>query len=166
MVALLFLALLQTQIPPPPSCSAPEYRQFDFWVGDWVVHGPKGQQLGTNRIEKIEGGCALQESWRSANGGTGRSINVYRNATKQWVQVWAGGGGTLLLQGEFDGKRMILQGESLSPNGSRPRNRITWSPLDGGKVRQVWERSTDEGKTWTVAFDGTYSRRAADGVMP
>jgi hypothetical protein len=26
-------------------------------------------------------------------------------------------------------------------------------------VRQVWESSTDGGKTWTVAFDGTYTAR-------
>src|SRR5919108_895437 len=57
-------------------CSAPEYRQFDFWVGEWDVKTPKGTIAGTNRIERIEGGCALQENWRGTNN-TGRSINAY-----------------------------------------------------------------------------------------
>ena len=34
-------------------------------------------------------------------------------------------------------------------------NRITWSRLEGGRVRQVWEQTAD-GKTWTVVFDGIY----------
>jgi hypothetical protein len=39
------------------------------------------------------------------------------------------------------------------------RHRITWTPLPEGRVRQFWENSRDEGKTWSVAFDGTYVRR-------
>lgn len=31
-------------------CSTPEYRQFDFWVGDWVVHDAAGKLAGTNTI--------------------------------------------------------------------------------------------------------------------
>jgi hypothetical protein len=27
-------------------------------------------------------------------------------------------------------------------------------------VRQLWEQSSDGGATWTVAFDGTYTKRA------
>ena len=38
--------------------------------------------------------------------------------------------------------------------------RITWTPLDGGRVRQHWESTTDGGKTWVTAFDGLYTRRA------
>ena len=160
MVTLLFLAFLApTQPTTPPPCTAPEHRQFDFWVGEWVVHNPKGQQVGTNHIERVEGGCGLQESWRATNGGTGRSLNFYRPATKTWIQAWVGGGGVLVLEGVFDGRQMRLHGESIGPKGARLRDRITWSPLDGGKVRQLWEQSPDDGKTWTIAFDGTYSRR-------
>jgi hypothetical protein len=39
-------------------------------------------------------------------------------------------------------------------------NRITWSPLDGGKVRQLWETSKDKGVTWQTTYDGLYSPRA------
>jgi hypothetical protein len=46
------------------------------------------------------------------------------------------------------------------PGGKKALQRITWSQLPGGKVRQFWESSTDGGKTWTVAFDGTYIRKS------
>jgi hypothetical protein len=36
--------------------------------------------------------------------------------------------------------------------------RISWTPLPRGDVRQLWERSADGGRTWTVIFDGRYSR--------
>jgi hypothetical protein len=39
-------------------------------------------------------------------------------------------------------------------------NRITWTPLDGGKVRQRWDSTLDGGKTWTVQFDGIYAKRS------
>ena len=41
-------------------------------------------------------------------------------------------------------------------------NRITWSLMNGDRdyVRQLWETSTDDGKTWAVAFDGQYHRQA------
>jgi hypothetical protein len=37
-------------------------------------------------------------------------------------------------------------------------NRVTWSTLDDGRVRQHWENSTDQGETWTTSFDGYYAR--------
>jgi hypothetical protein len=44
--------------------------------------------------------------------------------------------------------------------GGAALQRITWSQLPGGKVRQLWEASKDGGKTWTVVFDGTYTRKS------
>ncbi len=158
MLATLLLAA-QSQPSQPPTCTAPEHRQFDFWVGDWVVRGPKGGQAGTNRIEKVENGCAIQENWTAANGATGRSLNVYEPVSKSWIQVWSGGGMVLLLRGAYDGEKMVMEGESIGQSGSVVRDRITWSRLPGDRLRQFWEQSADGGKTWTVAFDGTYSRK-------
>jgi hypothetical protein len=33
---------------------------------------------------------------------------------------------------------------------------MTFSKLPGGKVRQLWEASSDGGASWAVSFDGTY----------
>jgi hypothetical protein len=140
-------------------CSAPEYRQFDFWIGDWEVRS-RGRVAGTNRIEKIVDGCGLRESWQGTGGSVGTSLNTWNPVTRKWHQTWIDNGGTLLqIDGEFSGGKMILEGETVSNAGARTQERISWAPLPDGKVRQLWEQSDDAGKTWKTAFDGIYARR-------
>src|SRR3954470_11889409 len=81
---------------PPPACSEPEYHQFDFWIGDWDVRGPKGKQAGVNHIRSILDGCVLQENWSGAGGSTGTSYNIYDRTQKKWHQTWVDNQGTLL----------------------------------------------------------------------
>lgn len=89
---------------------------------------------------------------------TGRSINAYRPETGKWYETWLGSDGLLLQQeGRYDGQKMVLEGEAPRQSGGATRNRITWLRLGGGRVRQMWEQSTDSGATWRVSFDGTYS---------
>jgi hypothetical protein len=38
-------------------------------------------------------------------------------------------------------------------------HRITWTPIASDRVRQFWEFSKNEGRTWTTVFDGTYVRK-------
>jgi hypothetical protein len=155
----LALSVGPTSAQSPKPCSAPEYRQFDFWVGTWDVVSPDGKLAGRNRIERIEGGCGLQENWTGAGGGTGRSINTYLPADKQWHQFWLdSGGGVLNLSGTFDGHSLRLRGTSTGPAGAVVQNRITFTPNNDAGLRQLWEISRDEGKTWTVSFDGKYVR--------
>jgi len=143
-------------------CVAPEYRQFDFWVGAWTVTSPQGKVAGTNRIESLLGGCVLQEHWTSANGGDGTSLNMWNAADSTWRQVWMDAGGNLLeLKGRLVDGRMVLSGTRPAPGQSGPAtvDRITWTPRADGTVRQLWESSTDGGVTWTTAFDGIYARQ-------
>jgi hypothetical protein len=146
---------------PPPPCSEPEYRQFDFWVGDWDVWTPKGNLAGTNRIDRILGGCVLQENWKGARGLTGYSFNTYDPGDQKWHQTWVDDQGTLLLlSGEFKDGKMVLSGATPARGTAKAAlQRITWSPLPDGSVRQLWESSEDGGKTWTVAFDGNYRHK-------
>lgn len=137
-------------------CRAPEYRQFDFWVGRWQVTTPDGQVVGTNLITREHGGCVIRESWTGARGMTGTSLNIYTAATRRWHQSWVDSTGSLLLlDGEFRDGAMRLAGETFGPGG-RQRSRITWTP--GERVRQLWETSSDGGKTWETIFDGMYQR--------
>jgi CubicO group peptidase (beta-lactamase class C family) len=152
---------LDAQSPQPAPCGAPEYRQFDFWIGDWVVTRPDGKPAGTNRIERIAGDCGLQETWTAATGGgTGHSLNGYSPQDGRWHQVWIGSGGLLMhLTGGLRDGRMVLEGETVTRDKARMRQRITWTAQPDGRVRQLWEQSKDDGQTWSVAFDGMYSKR-------
>lgn len=163
LLGIMLLVLLGTMQPKAPAkaCSAPENRQFDFWAGLWEVHNAKGELAGRNRIAAILSGCALQEHWEGSKGMTGTSINFYDRADGRWHQTWVDTEGTRLeLAGSFVDGKMVLTGESPKPRdpGRTVRHRITWSPLQGGRVRQLWESSPDEGRTWTTVFDGTYTR--------
>jgi hypothetical protein len=153
-------ALPQTapKIKPGP-CDNPQCRQFDFWIGDWDVFTADGERAGSNTVQKILGGCVVQENWEGTKGSKGQSYNVYSNG--RWHQTWVDNQGTLLLlDGEFSQGKMVLQGDTPNPNGGTVRNRITWQTLPDGRVRQYWDMSTDEGQTWTDVFVGFYVRKS------
>ncbi len=161
----LLLFLLQSGTPAtapavPPACSAAEYRQFDFWVGDWEVRDPQGRVVGHNRIAPVIAGCALREEWTSADGtNVGTSLNAYNQTDQRWHQSWVDNAGTRLdLVGALRAGAMVLeQREARDSPGDVQR--ITWTPLPDGRVRQHWQSSKDGGTTWATAFDGTYARR-------
>lgn len=141
--------------PAGRPCRAPEYRQFDFWVGEWEVLDPAGADAGTNSLTVGLDKCAVFEDYSDA-GFRGRSLNSYDAATGQWHQHWADNNAlSLILGGSFNGE-MILDG--FRPPVSL--DRITWTALSENLVRQLWEVSTDGGLTFpTVRFDGFYHRR-------
>lgn len=142
----------------PTMCASAQYRQFDFWVGEWDVHGPDGRFQGSNTIRSIQGGCALQEFWSGAGGGTGTSLNTYDFTTGKWHQTWVSGSMLLLLDGGFHDGAMIMEGTTVGQNGRVLHNRITWTPIARDTVTQVWDTSPD-GVTWTTVFNGRYTRR-------
>ena len=140
------------------ACTGDAYRQFDYWLGQWTVTGPQGNQVGTNHVILVSDGCAVLEQWRDARGVTGTSINFYNAATQKWEQHWMGGqGGALFLSGGLHEGNMRLEGQRTGPTGTIT-DRVTWIRMDGGRVRQHWEASNDEGRTWTTAFDGLYAK--------
>lgn len=156
-----FVTLLSTAAAAqqaPSGCATPEHRQFDFWIGEWIVtDSAGGTPYGTNRISREEAGCLLHERWGGSQGGSGQSFNFYDRQRKHWEQVWvASGGNVLRLSGHFNGTSMILEGDATAPGGGALRNRIVWTQEPDGRVRQVWSTSTDDGKTWQVSFDGWY----------
>jgi hypothetical protein len=154
------------QTPAPPTkaradCSAPEHHQFDFWLGDWNVTAA-GTPAGTSRIESVMQGCGVLEHWSGAGGGHGTSLNFYDRGTKAWSQAWIDESGNALhLSGTFSNGTMVLASEPRTTGKGVDVQRITWSKNADATVRQLWESSTDGGTTWTVAFDGIYTRSGA-----
>ena len=142
------------------ACSSAEHRQFDFWIGDWDVHQADGKLAGRNTITRVYGGCVLEERYQGARGYAGGSFNVYDASRDRWHQTWVDNSGLLLeLDGQFQNGRMVLKGETRDSTGAVLVQRITWEPVQGGKVRQHWEQSADAGGSWTTLFDGIYTRR-------
>ncbi len=162
LVVLTSSALAEPTSPPVPSpapCSHPEYRQFDFWVGDWDVYTPTGRKAGRNTITVEYGGCVLHERYQTPGTYRGESLNTYDPVRRRWHQTWVDNAGTLLqLDGIWDGAVMELSGTLPNKDGSVTHQRIRWSRNRDGSVRQLWEQSADE-ESWQAVFDGEYHRR-------
>jgi hypothetical protein len=143
----------------PAACTAPAHRAFDFWLGAWRVQTPDGKHAGHNTISAILGGCALLEQWEGASGSRGTSLNAWDAGAKRWRQTWIdASGGVLLLEGGIEDGAMVMRGMTRDEKGEQ-HERITWTPLAGGAVKQHWQQSRDGGASWTDAFVGIYARR-------
>lgn len=142
-------------------------RRFDFWVGDWDVFDARGNRVGQNRIELLEKGAIVSETWISARGGTGRSINFVDPEDGLWKQVWVdAAGGVVRYSGGWTDGAMRFKGTSARRDGSIETARASFTPLPDGRVRQFIEHSADGGKTWTVYFDGFYKKKAEASSKP
>lgn len=126
---------------------------FDFWLGEWEVFDPDGRHLGRNSVTAPYPTGALTEHWRGDSGVEGHSLNSWDPERGCWHQTWIDSdGGMLLLDGGVRNGAMVLTGVTADA-----QQRITWT-VEGEGVRQLWEVSKDDGETWSVAFDGRYSR--------
>ncbi len=145
---------------PYPCENDPKYRHFDFWLGEWDVF-VNGNKVGDNSITKAVGGCAIHESYTTQQGYAGQSINFYDPIDKKWHQHWVGSGQDVYNYLEVDKSEGMLQFESpfWNPqNGQVSISRLTFTLNEDGSVRQLFQTSTDEGKTWTAGFDGLYKK--------
>jgi hypothetical protein len=139
----------------PSACVAPEYRQFDFWIGDWDAFNADNPstRVARARVDLILDGCVLLEDYEGANGAHGQSFNIYDASRKVWHQSWVTNRGKLLvLEGGMEAGAMVLSGVDRQPDGKERRVRGTWKPAGEG-VRETAVTSADGGKTWTLWFD-------------
>lgn len=147
-------------------CSKPEFRQFDFWLGNWEAYGVKGAKAGDSRISIILDSCVILEEWTGTpNQGftyTGKSFNSYNAASKQWQQTWADNTGntTEFLRGEGSNGKVVYYADKVTgTKGESFMRRLTFTKLSNDKVRQFGERSDDGGKTWSTEYDLEYRRK-------
>lgn len=145
----------------PKPCSGDEYRQFDFWIGEWKVTQPDGSVAGENLIESTLGGCVVTEHWKGTSGSEGKSFNMYFARDGKWHQTWVDNAGARLdLSGGLDEKgRMVLSGTLPTADGKATRHEISWTPKPDGTVVQHWRASQDGGESWNDLFLGTYTRK-------
>ena len=144
-----------------PCQSRPEYRQFDFMLGEWEVRAPNTEQVvGHNRFEKVVHSCAVAESYVQGSSYVGKGHHYFDPYMKRWRQVWTdSGGGVGELTGEYRDGALRYEGEVHDINGKKSVVRGTFFNLSPGRARQLGETSTDGGKTWQVQFELYYLRK-------
>lgn len=153
------VAAAQRTAEPCKDPANPQYRQLDFWVGEWDVYSGQ-QKVGESSVQLILKDCVVFENWRGRQGSDGKSFNKYNNVSKQWEQFWVSDSGTTnYFRGSLIDGSMRYTLEMPGPSGGTLIRHLTFTPLDGGKVRQLAERSTDGGKTWTTEYDFVYAKK-------
>jgi hypothetical protein len=151
---------------PPPACGTSEFRQFDFFAGDWDTYevADSTRTVARNQVTVILDGCVLREVYRQQDGLVGESFSLYDAARGKWHQSWVTNKGTLLLlEGGLEGDRMVLTGTEKAQDGTSSLLRGIWR-RDGSGVRETAERSTDGGKTWKAVFDILFRKHRRQGT--
>jgi hypothetical protein len=142
--------------PVYPNCSAAEYHQMNFWIGDWDIvdtDTPRGSVQARAHVDPIAQGCAIHELYEQTDGLVGDSILSYDPARKQWQQTWVTNRGSIMMiAGNFKDGALALAGEAHLNDGKTVMQRIYWKAQEQG-VREWAVMSKDGGKTWGQAFD-------------
>jgi hypothetical protein len=156
--------------PAPAACATPEARQLDFWVGDWDLTGRLRTAEGwrdtpaTNRVRAILDGCVIEERFRmNAEGGLrGVSVSVYDAPAAAWRQTWVDNqGGYLVFRGGMaDGRMVLATAPAPQASGDTVVSRMVFHDITADRFVWDWERSTDNGRTWTLRWTLQYRRRA------
>ncbi len=149
-------------VEPPTPCSSPEYRQMDFWIGEWEVFTSRNNKVGKSRIEQALGSCVLMEYWEPNAGGRSQSFNVYNSQNHRWEQTTVDNGGNVFYfhgnWNESEGQ-MILSGESVIEENEVWLNRLSYTPQKDGSVHHLWEVSRDSGKNYLPFWECTYRKK-------
>jgi hypothetical protein len=149
--------------PTTPNCSAPEYHQLDFWLGDWDTVDWESKDHTTSiartHVDAIAAGCAVHELYEQTDGLIGDAILSYDPVRKQWQQTWVTNRGAIMaIYGNFKDGALVLEGEMHRQDG-KTHQRITWK-AEGKGVRESAVMSKDGGKTWTPAFNVLFVKHA------
>src|SRR5215475_1960485 len=83
-----------------PCESILQYKQFDFWIGEWEVTA-EGRKVGDSSIQRIVNGCVIYENYEQPDGYLGKSFNFFDANLGKWRQTWVDAGGNM---SEFAGE--------------------------------------------------------------
>lgn len=157
-----FVALAKEVHHNGAPCEDPEFKQFDFWLGDWnVASAADGTPRGISHISKEMGGCVIWENWTSAGSPYfGKSYNTWNPNLKRWEQYWVDtSAGVMFFHGELKNNIMDYWTEDVPQRGGGTLLRhLQFFNLGPDKVRQFSQGSNDGGKTWHTEYDLIYTR--------
>ena len=144
----------------PLPCSAPAYREFDFWLGEWDVFEEGGSVKEAQvTVSPVQNNCGLREQYNGVDGSGGESLSMYDPSAAEWQQTWLSNRGQIVvIHGNLQGQAMMLSGTDHTRGGHR-LVRGVWKPESAG-VRETAETSSDDGKTWTPWFDLSFRKRS------
>jgi hypothetical protein len=181
LASLVVLAACASSHPPPATpapaaepiakaCEGAEFRQLDFWVGDWTVaihaRAKPGEDQwqdapGTQHVTHTLKGCAIEENFTAEApiAFAGRSFSTIDAIAKKWRQTWVDdSGGYLAFSGGPEGGGFVLYGEPRDLGGTKFQMRMVWSKITHDALRWEWQRSEDNWATNQLMIGIDYTR--------
>jgi hypothetical protein len=141
------------------ACSATESRQLDFWVGDWHVSAPGSAPNAASKVTLAQDKCVVIEDWDGGRGHTGENMFAYSADDHKWHGMFTDNRGRVhIMEGTGSSGEVQFSAPSRDANGKAEWNRVRIVREGPDRVKQIWGKSTDNGATWTVEFQGTYER--------
>ncbi|MCX2679807.1 hypothetical protein OOZ15_07650 [Galbibacter sp. EGI 63066] len=144
--------------------SLPEYRAFDFWVGEWDVY-LNDEKIAESTISHTSGNCGIIENYRPLNRAGGNSISYYDPAAKKWKQDWVTVGQVSHYVEPDDyteGDMQLIARHHTKEGDPFLLRMIYYADEVNNTVRQLMDRSDNEGKTWKTIFDGLYKAKTSE----
>jgi hypothetical protein len=144
-----------------PCAANPNNTALDFWLGDWTIAAPVVSPDATSRVTLELGKCIVVERWDGGRDHIGENLFGYSADDKSWHGMFADNEGRVhvFLNGKAANGSAQFTGPSTGPEGKTILNRVTIHQISKNHVEQVWEKSSDNGKTWAIAFRGEYTRK-------
>jgi hypothetical protein len=135
-------------------------RQLDYWLGDWTLSSG-GSSNSTSRVYLMLDRCLFVEHWDDGQGHSGENLFAYSAGDRSWRGLFADNKGHVhvFVDGTVSDGSAEFLGPSRGPNGETVLNRIRLLRVAGRDVEQTWEKSVDQGSTWTRQFQLHYSRK-------
>jgi hypothetical protein len=135
------------------------YRGLDFLLGEWrLVAG--GETVGHSRVEKLEDGCLVAETWSLVDGRSGRNYSSFDPVNTEWRRFGVSNGGVIVRSdGTLDGDELVIDGLYFSADGERSYWHERLTRTADGRVARIASLSTRVGRgerPSTVLFEGHY----------
>ena len=154
--------VLAAPSPGPNACAANlQSRQLDFWLGDWKVTAPGSSPNAASRVYLALDKCAVIESWDGGRGHRGQNIFAYSADDGAWHGMFLDNEGRMhILNGALDADgAVVFTGPSRAPDGHKVLNRVRIVSVGPNEVRQISQKSSDNGASWSAEYSGDYTRK-------
>ncbi|MGC2242274.1 MAG: hypothetical protein WBA06_01505 [Candidatus Aquilonibacter sp.] len=133
------------------------YHALDFSIGAWSISVLGESTKGSSEIRRDIRGCAIVEEWKGQND-IGINVDAYNTEDKHWHRFFVDSYGKFhVFEGVAANGAIVYTGTSREADGRVFMHRLTLRSHGSNEMTQLWQKSAD-GKTWTTAFEGTYTR--------
>ncbi len=135
------------------------YQGLDFLLGEWRLVAD-GETVGHSRVEKLENGCLVAETWSFVDGRSGRTYSSFDPAARAWRRFSVSNRGVILRSdGTVDGDELMVDGRYVSADGERWYWHERLTRIADRRVFRVAGISRRVGRAErpsTVLFEGHY----------